>query len=86
VERANKPSKQEIKDLKKAEKKILKLAKEIKLAKQLSRFKCEHGGCRECQPWEAIIAGKAELVGTDSRGSDVYILTTDGKKQESEIL
>jgi len=86
VERADKPRKQKIKDLKKAEKKVLKLAKEIKLAKQLSRFKCEHGGCRECKPWEEIIAGKAELVGTNSWGSDVYILAKDEIKKDSEIL
>jgi ATP-dependent helicase/DNAse subunit B len=86
IERADEPTEQKIKDLKKAEKKILKLAKEIKLAKQLDRFKCKHGGCRRCDPWEAVVKGEAELVGIDSRGNDLYILSQDEAKQKSEIL
>ncbi len=69
-----------------AYKKVLKIAKEIKLARQLSRFKCPSGGCRACEPFEAIISGEAELVGTDNINRDVYILIKSDVKSDGEIL
>lgn len=63
-------------DLEESHKKVLKVAKEMKLARQLERFKCPHGedGCPACQPFEAIISGKAKFVGVNDYKNDVYIL------------
>ncbi len=54
---------------------ILEYAKRIALARKLGRFVCkEKDGCRACRPLEAIVAGKAKLVGVNDFGQDLYIL------------
>ncbi len=76
-------------DLKKSHQQILKVAKEIKLARQLERFKCPHNGCRACQPFEDIITGKAEFVGVNDYNQDIYILNkplAQHSKEDSVIL
>ncbi|KKS80623.1 MAG: hypothetical protein UV54_C0002G0035 [Candidatus Beckwithbacteria bacterium GW2011_GWA2_43_10] len=74
LDRESKPVEQKLKDLEKAEEKILKIAKEMKLARQLNRFKCPQDGCRACRPMERVLQGEGELVGTDELGREVYIL------------
>jgi len=63
-------------DLAAAKENVLQLAKQMKLARQLRRFKCPEGpdGCRFCRPLEAVVRGEAELVGVNDFGQDVYIL------------
>ena len=80
------PKSQDLPDPKKAEAQLFKIAKEIKLARKRERFKCPHGGCRHCQPYEDILAGKAEFLGVDSKGYDVYVRRPDDTKKSSEIL
>ena len=82
----DKPEKQEKPDLSEAREKILKIAKEIKLARQLERFICPNNGCRSCKPFEAIIKGEAELVGKDGIGRNVYILPGVEEESASEVL
>ena len=87
IDRESKPVEQKLKDLESAEEKILKIAKEMKLARQLKRFKCPQGGCRNCLPMERILQGEGELVGIDGMDREVYILP--GAKQtekQSKIL
>ena len=87
IDRESKPVEQKLKDLESAEEKILKIAKEMKLARQLNRFKCPQGGCRNCLPMERILQGEGELVGIDGMDREVYILP--GAKQtekQSKIL
>ncbi len=63
-------------DLQTSQDHILKIAKHIKLARALERFICPGGeeGCRYCKPFEAILRGEAECVGTDAMKRDVYIM------------
>lgn len=71
----------ELPDLETARKNILDVAQQIKLARQLERFKCPQGdGCFSCRPMEAIINRQAEFVRSDEYNYDVYIL----HKAESE--
>lgn len=87
IDRDSQPVEQKLTDLDKAEEKILKIAKEMKLARQLKRFKCPHDGCRNCLPMERILQGEGERVGTDEMDREVYILP--GAKQtekQSKIL
>ena len=89
LERNDKTTSQPLPNLKKAHEKILKIAKEIKLARQLRRFKCPKSkGCSVCNPLEAVIRGEAEFVGVDEYKQDVYVLERFEKKAEdmSEIL
>ncbi|CAN5236143.1 hypothetical protein BH09PAT2_BH09PAT2_01140 [soil metagenome] len=75
-------------DAAEANAKILDIARQIKVARQLERFKCPTDGCRNCKPFEDIIEGKAEFVYVDSYNSDVYILDSSSENIEdmSEIL
>lgn len=69
---------------------LLKIAKEISLARKLNRFKCPQGeaGCNACRPLEMVLAGKAQFVGNNEYNQDVYVLETQSRNQplESEIL
>ena len=83
VARNDKPTKQVLPDYKKSKAKILKIAKEIKLARSLERFPCPHKtGCRACKPHEKILRGEAEFVGVNEFKQDVYII--NGKENNKD--
>lgn len=75
-------------DLKKAHEDILKIAKEIHLAKKLNRFKCiDEDNCRYCKPFLRIIDGDAEFIGIDSMRRELYVLKDlETRSDESTIL
>lgn len=79
-------------DLASAETQVLTIAKQIKLARQLDRFRCPHGeaGCRACRSMERILAGDAEFVGENAYHQDIYILPRHDQErsleESSEIL
>lgn len=75
-------------DLEESHDKVLKIAKEIKLARAIERYKCPSGdsGCRSCKPLEAIIRGDAKFVGTNSFNQDLYVVEATGDKHGSKIL
>ena len=77
-------------DLEEASEKVLEIARQIKTARSLERFKCPHGdeGCYACKPMEAIIQGKAEYVGENEYRADIYILppTTVDETETSMLL
>lgn len=66
---------------------VMSLAKQIKLAKKLNRFKCPRGeiGCKYCRPLEKIIAGEATFVGQGEYGKNCYIFPKDQVK-EAKLL
>lgn len=68
--------------------KVLKVAREIKLARQLNRMNCPNGsdGCQACRPLERVLKGEAELVGNDDFGAEVYALPRRTADKESELL
>lgn len=74
LDRDSQPKTQPLPDPDQAQKKILNLAKEIKLARRLNRFKCPQNGCRECRPLEKILTGEAKPMGKDEYARDVYVL------------
>lgn len=89
LEQEDKPTKVELPEQKDAHDQILKIAKEIKLARQLNRFRCPEGesGCFACKPFEKIIKGEAEFVGVGGYNQDIYILPDNqGTGEESVIL
>ncbi len=90
LDRNDEPTEQKLPDLKTAHAEVLKIARDMKLARQLERFKCPHGesGCFACRPLEAIRRGEGELVGQDEQERDMYLLDqslTDAMP-ESEII
>ena len=83
-------TKKELPNLKEAEEKVIKVARQMKLARKLEVFKCPHGdeGCRACRPYEMILKGEAELVGSDEYRADVYILDkpTEMEEEDARVL
>ena len=83
-------TKKELPDVAESQEKVLKIAKKIKLARQLERFVCPEGeaGCRACRPMEMVLKGEAEFVGNDEYKADVYILNrpTRNEDEDSRIL
>lgn len=71
-------------DLEEARDQVLKLAKQVKLARQLERFRCPTGGCRACTPYEQVLNGQAEYVGLSGYNNDLYVINKTEK--ESKIL
>lgn len=72
------PESVEMPDGDESRKEILKIAKRMKLARQLNHFKCstdEKNGCRHCAPYDAVIKGQGEFVGVGTYNKEVYILS-----------
>jgi len=87
IERNNEPTEKKLPDEDDAYKKVLEVAKKIKLARQLSVFKCPYKtGCSVCRPMERIIRGEAQFVGVDERNTNLYILEDLSPEKDSEIL
>lgn len=86
LDRNDELTKKELPDLEESEKKILEIAKKIKLARQLEHFKCPNGGegCRACRPYERILRGEAELVGLDEYKADVYVINKPTKTEDED--
>lgn len=87
LESSDKPSKKALPDVEEATKKVLKIAKDIKLARTLNKLACPHNGCRFCEPLEKIFRGEAEFVGNNSFGQDCFIIPFEEKDvPEATIL
>lgn len=84
LDRNDRLTKKELPDLKESEEKILKIARKLKLARQLEVFKCPNGdkGCRACRPYEMVLKGEAEFVGNDEYRADVFVLSKTTKTEE----
>lgn len=73
-------------DLETAQERVMKVARQMKLARQLEKFACPTGGCRDCEPFERVLRGEGESVGTDSMRRDLYVLPPRTGRPEAEIL
>jgi ATP-dependent helicase/DNAse subunit B len=88
IEQNAEPVEKELPSLGESHEKVMKIAKKIKLARQLDSFECPNGGdgCRECKPFERILNGEGEYVYTDSIRRDIYILPREEDSTEGTIL
>lgn len=89
LSRDDAPVEKKLPDLDKSKELVLKVGKEIKLARSLERFKCPSGeaGCKHCLPLEKILRGEAVYVGEGDYGSDLYtIFENSSALPASEIL
>jgi ATP-dependent helicase/DNAse subunit B len=75
-------------DLEESKNRVLDIARQIKLARQLNRFKCPQGddGCRACREMEAILDGQAEYVGEDGYRNNVYILPAANEENRDGVV
>lgn len=77
LDKSNKPVSIPLPNERIARDKIMEIASRIKLARQLSHFKCLSGtdkGCIHCAPLDAIKSGRGEFVGLGNFGEEIYIL------------
>lgn len=88
IARDDMPVEKALPDLEKSKALVIKIGKEIKLARQLNRFKCPEGesGCKHCLPFEKIIRGESVFVGTGEYGTDLYVNFNNSSLPQSEIL
>lgn len=89
IDRKDEPTEVEMPDLDEVQGKVLRIARNMKAARKLERFKCTHEtGCYACDPYEAILRGEAENVGIDEFDHDVYVLKSSEQNEmpESEII
>ncbi len=76
LEKDDAPVEQTLPNIIEARKKVLKIAREIKRARENKEYECPRGasGCFACQPYEAIIRGESECIGTSENGrQDLFI-------------
>jgi CRISPR/Cas system-associated exonuclease Cas4 (RecB family) len=89
LDRSDELSERPLPDLEEARDKVLKIAKEIKLARKLEIFKCpQQTGCSVCKPFESILRGEAEFVGVNEYNADVFVTKemADQTEDESVVL
>lgn len=87
IERNDTPTAIDLPDLGEAHDMVFKIAKDVKLARQLNRFKCpREKGCSHCKPLESILQGRATFVGTNTYGQDMYMVDRDPGEEEDSIL
>lgn len=74
-------------NLEAAHQRVLEVAKQVKLARKLERYKCPGGeSCRSCEPFLKIQRGEAEFVGTNDYNADVFILPSDNPNNENDSI
>jgi len=87
LERKNSLTEMKLPDREEAHERVLKVAKRIKLARKLNKFECQNpGNCRYCRPFEAVLAGEAELVGVSEYRQDIYVLPVKETQIGGQIL
>lgn len=88
LEHSDDPDEKELPDYDEAYEKVLKVAKQMKLARQLERYNCADGGCAACNPFERVLKGDAEYVYSDkARRRDTYFIPdADPDEDESYII
>jgi len=69
-----------------AEQELLRIGKQIKLARQLNKLECKTGGCRHCAEMERILQGEGELVGMDETNKDIYILPSAPVSEDDSVI
>jgi len=75
LDRDDEPSEVTLPKEKDAVERVLKIARQIVLARKLEHFVCpKKEGCRDCRPYEAIVSGRAKFVGVGGYSQDMYIL------------
>ncbi len=75
LDRNNKPTEVSLPNTDDAYNIILEIARRIKQLRLRGEYLCVKNGCFACEPFEAIIKGKAEFVGVGGYNQDLYIIS-----------
>ncbi|MGB0756961.1 MAG: RecB family exonuclease [Patescibacteria group bacterium] len=84
LESADEPETQPLPDPDQSRKKVLDIARRVKVARKLEKFDCPHNGCSNCAQYEAVLRGEGEHVGVNAFRQDVYIVKPKAKLSDSE--
>jgi ATP-dependent helicase/DNAse subunit B len=76
LDRSNVPEEVPLPNIAEAKEKVLAVARRVKTAREKKEFLCPRGsaGCFACRDFEAVLRGEAELVGTGSYGTTMYMI------------
>ncbi|MFP4022256.1 MAG: RecB family exonuclease [Candidatus Paceibacterota bacterium] len=74
VDSEDAPREIELPDPQKSKEDVLKVAREVKKAREENEFRCPRGGCFACRPYEKILNGEAEYVGVGEYKQDLYMI------------
>ena len=76
LDRDDEPTPVELPDLETSRADVLAVAKKVKDARERREFECPRGkeGCFACRPFEKILRGEAEFIGTGEYNQDIYIV------------
>ena len=75
LDRDDQPSRVTLPKEKDAAQRVLKIARQIVLARKLEHFVCpKKDGCRDCRPYEAVVSGRAKFEGVGGYSQDMYTL------------
>lgn len=86
LETDSKPVSVELPNPDEATQNIIKIGKDIKLARKLEKFSCPNGedGCMHCKPYEKILNKEAKFVGKNQYNNDIYIISDTSSEDEEE--
>ena len=76
LDRDDVPTPVELSDLEAGRAAVLEVARKVKAAREKKEFLCPRGekGCFACEPFEKILRGEAEFIGTGEYNQDIYII------------
>ena len=83
---SDKPVEKELPNLEEAHERVLKVAKQVKLARKLGLFKCPQGdqGCSACKQLQKIVDGKAKFIGENEYRQDMYFIPESAESDEEQ--
>lgn len=77
----------ELPDLTVSAERVLKIGKQISLARKLNKLECKYGGCKHCEQFERILKGEGEFLGVDDHmHKDNYFLPYERPDEEDSII
>lgn len=76
LDKDDEPKPVEMPDLEVGRSAVLAVARKVKEAREKKEFNCPRGaeGCFACKPFEKVVRGEAEYIGTGEYNQDIYIV------------
>ncbi len=75
LESSDEPAQMPLTSLEEDEARLLELGRDIRRIRESGYYDCSRGGCFACDPYEEIIAGRAEYVGVSGYERDTYVVS-----------
>ena len=88
IDQTDELSEVKLPELEDAHEQVLKVAKKIKLARELQTFKCPKGesGCVVCRPFETVYRGDATFIGTSDSKQDMFYVPSQNSENTTDSV